>query len=741
MEDGKHEVYYRAVPEGGQESEIKSTAVKAAPKRAVPEAGNITAIKNAAVKPAPKKAVPEGGQEPVKNTAEKTAPKKAVPKAGETAEAKNAAEKSTPKIAVPKAGDSKTEEKAPTAHKISVPDRPAVSSVHIAGYKGLNRRDTVDSGQLAEAKNIMFDAYPCPESCSLPKLNTSFDFIDADGNELKPGKIYDATTRGKNFFIICEAGFIYGSVEDGGKVQYISILSDMSDNKAEKHAKRRAVFAETVDENNLASPPKVNLCVYGERVDGDADENGERKYYIPILPSGSIDFVDSFLSIADSGKADKSRIYVVCGENGKASEVWKNRTKDSLWYELRRDIRLVNYDNKAGRYGEVQYRNGDIAGKYPELCKRIKTGHETIGFIDGELKGKSRTATSDDINGRKYFFNDGSIDYRQGIFNYEQTIAPIFSAVTFYKGRVFGVSGGFVVGGEYNKYNGWRLDTSGSISSAHAWLAASGANGRSGEDFSAIRVYMGRIAAFKPGFMHEVSGGSNPFYLSDIYSIGTKGKKSTAEAAGKLCFAAKNSLCVYSGAYPKIFGSETGVKDYENAVLGSDENKLYAYAQGRIFVYDFAVGVWSSLTTPCDISFFMSVSDALFALSGNGDLYKIDTLDNYGEWSFETEDMTENSLDIKRIQKIKVLFDIGSSAFMNVESIMSGGRGGVCYRYRNNTEKKRRVRGEIALRGTVDWCLRLRFSGKGYFKLLGLEIEMTDGGEIDGRDNNNGRTA
>ncbi len=725
MEDGKHEVYYRAVPEGGQESEIKSTAVKAAPKRAVPEAGNITAIKNATVQPAPKKAVP---------------------KAGETAEAKNAAEKSTPKIAVPKAGDSKTEEKEPTAHKISVPDRPAVSSVHIAGYKGLNRRDTVDSGQLAEAKNIIFDAYPCPESCSLPKLNTSFYFIDADGNELKPGKIYDAATRGKNFFIICEAGFIYGSVEDGGKVQYISILSDMSDNKAEKHAKRRAVFAETVDENNLASPPKVNLCVYGERVDGDADENGERKYYIPILPAGSIDFVESFLDIADNNKADKSRIYVVCDEYGKASEVWKCRItqNSSRWYELRRDIRLIIYDNNPKYpYGEVQYRDSATAGEYPHLCNRRYPGSSedetTIGYIDGWLEGKSRAATSDDINGRKYFFNDGSIDYRQGIFNYEPTIAPIFSAVTFYKGRVFGVSGGFVVGGEYNKYNGWRLDTSGSISSAHAWLAASGANGRSGEDFSAIRVYMGRIAAFKPGFMHEVSGGSNPFYLSDIYSIGTKGKKSTAEAAGKLCFAAKNSLCVYSGAYPKIFGSETGVKDYENAVLGSDENKLYAYAQGRIFVYDFAVGVWSSLTAPCDVSFFMGISDALFALSGDGELYKMDTLDNYGEWSFDTEDMTENSLDIKRIQKIKVLFDIGPSASMKVESILSGGRGGVCYRYQNNTEEKKRVRGEIALRGTVDWCLRLRFSGEGYFKLLGLEIEMTYGGEIDGRDNNNGR--
>lgn len=672
-------------------------------------------------------------------------------------------------------------------------DLPAesVATQHIGGWKGMNKRSTFDSRALSEAVNVTFKNYPCVESSTVPETVCNFKMIvksvmtevefDESGtemvvgeslvsDEIKLGEIYDVISRGNELFIAAEAGYVYGKMING-KLCYIPMCEDkketlyhsLNTEKLMPTADTRCVFTETYNTADSVITIKENICVFST---WELTYDGEK--WLPVFPSGSIDFMEkAFLPILWADEADTSRIYVVCDETGKASEVWRYVTgvgiyynSDSTldcWVELRRNIYANvreqkwlclgyfpdddNYKVSSAEWNANNDNKTYHAGIYLTYIKPTdeKTVADQLNSIDLEelLTDIGVSQTRDNICGLVHFWYgkgvytsnvDCSYTIKPGIFNYEKTVAPEFEHVTFYKGRVFGSVGSLVICSEYNNYNGWNLDTTDSASSANAWMSTTTANSNADGDIVAMREYLGKISILKTGFMQELYGGSNPFSIQDIYAVGTPFEHGICEAYGRLCFAGRNAIRTYGGSFPRVIGDELGVDVYKDVQMLGDERNLLVKTGDEVYLYDFILGAWREVRSDYfeDAAFFMMLDGEMCMVTHGGGLIKI-AGDGYGAWSFTTDAMTESMLAVKRLQKVRITYELGAGSSFKMSIMKSNGNEIATIERTNSEEKTVMQRAEFSLTNAVDWFLKLKFLGSGYFKLISVDMDIKNG--------------
>lgn len=647
------------------------------------------------------------------------------------------------------------EDKAVEMNKAEIPVQGS-SIQHIGGWKGMNKRATYDSGALSEATNVTFRDFPNVESVKVPETVKTFKFcmeytIGEDGtvtyNDESIGKIYDCVTRGDEMFLACDKGYVWAKEIDG-KLCYMIIGDCRASNLPTKKA--RLCFVETTDDETISATINKNVCVFNRKLTNDGTD------YMPVFPSGSIDVVDNFMPLLWNGSGesdiDTSRIYCVCDEDGKADEVWKyfskvpgycerdSAYKVSCWVELRRnvfarwysseaEIRISYYKKGGNCNASSTYDSGYIGYKIEDVTSQSEAAAYDTGYIDAFLLKKGICA-DDDIAGSEYAGeNYDHICGTKGIFNYETTVAPEFDHVTFYKGRVFGSVGSRVICSVYNNYNKWTLDTTDNISSENAWMTTTTANANADGDIVAMREYLGRISVLKSGFMQEVYGGSNPFTIQDVYAVGTVFPEAVCEAYGRLCFCGKNAVRTYGGSFPKVIGDELGVDIYEDVKMLGDDRNVLIKTGDDVYKYDFLLGMWESRESDLfeGVSKLILLSGEMYALTDAGEFIKMDGT-SYGEWSFATDAMTENTLSLKRLQKVKITYELGAGSDFAVEVMKSDGTSEQVFVRTNEDEETILQRAEVSLTNVVDWFLKLRFAGEGYFKLVSLDLEVKNGG-------------
>lgn len=181
-------------------------------------------------------------------------------------------------------------------------------------------------------------------------------------------------------------------------------------------------------------------------------------------------------------------------------------------------------------------------------------------------------------------------------------------------------------------------------------------------------------------------------------------------------------------------------------MCGGDGEKAYIYCTDEngdkhLFVYNFVYGVWSERNIPTEAStdeednkivYMDRIGGVFMLVTKRGEIYRIDggaKRERSKSWEFDTEDMTESSLALKRVQRIKLLYEIGKDSEVSIYAKMSEKRNAArCYYFKNDSTATQRRRGEIVLTNGVDYNLKLSFKGSGYFKLLSVEFELKTGG-------------
>lgn len=320
---------------------------------------------------------------------------------------------------------------------------------------------------------------------------------------------------------------------------------------------------------------------------------------------------------------------------------------------------------------------------------------------------------------------------------------PDIKYATVHLSRVFGVDDGRIYASAFNDYANWNLDTAEEYNESNAWCSPAQSNVKADSKFTGITTYQNHVVCFKRNFMHEIYNTKNPFRIQDIYAEGTIDNRTIQDVDGRLIFVSDDNVKIYTGSNPRIISHSLNIPKYETAISGQDGRNYYLYTKNgterHIFVYDTMIDAWSER----DYSQYKG-KDALFDLQGFannsqgvymatlGEIYKLDTNDFEGQnWEFETDLITNNTVDIKHIKKLQMLGDFNDSKLdvyiLYDDEVFNAETSHKVYS-RTDLKGKKPIR--VKPRNTAHYGIKLHFEGVGYVKLYELEIFTQQGGDL-----------
>lgn len=318
---------------------------------------------------------------------------------------------------------------------------------------------------------------------------------------------------------------------------------------------------------------------------------------------------------------------------------------------------------------------------------------------------------------------------------------PTLNYATVHQSRLFGVSDDRVHASGFNDYTNWTLDSSGEYNESNAWCSPAQSNTKADGEFTGITTFLNHVICFKRDFMHEIYNTKNPFRIQDIYAEGCIDNRTIQDVDGKLIFVSEDDVKVYTGSNPRIIGYNLNISQYEKAVSGTDGRCYYLYCEDteeekRLFVYDTYVEQWSEQSIDEEVLSFAHNKRGMYMLCANGAIYKLDTGVYNHDWSFETDLITNKTVDIKHIKKIQMLADIADGANVDVYFLYDNEvfdklsdaqkESRLVYASKGSGQKTIRVKP----RQTAHYGIKLHIKGYGYVRLYELELSIEAGGDL-----------
>ena len=311
---------------------------------------------------------------------------------------------------------------------------------------------------------------------------------------------------------------------------------------------------------------------------------------------------------------------------------------------------------------------------------------------------------------------------------------PNIKHATVHLSRVFGVDDDRIYASGFNDYANWNLDTAEEYNESNAWCSTAQSNVKADSKFTGITTYQNHVICFKRGFMHEIYNTKNPFRIQDIYAEGAIDNRTIQDVDGKLIFVSDDNVKIYTGSNPKIISHALNIHKYDKAVSGQDGRNYYLYVQSGndkyFFVYDTMIDEWSERSVSEEIVGFAKNSNGMYMATSNG-VYKLDTNDYAQEWAFETDLVTNNTVDIKHIKKLQMLGDFDNcdlDVYILYDDEVFNAETSHKVFSRADLTGRKPIR--VKPRNTAHYGFKLHFEGKGYAKLYELEIFTEQGGGL-----------
>ncbi|MCK9477996.1 MAG: hypothetical protein M0R40_00655 [Firmicutes bacterium] len=311
---------------------------------------------------------------------------------------------------------------------------------------------------------------------------------------------------------------------------------------------------------------------------------------------------------------------------------------------------------------------------------------------------------------------------------------PDIKYATVHLSRLFGVDDDRVYASAFNDYANWDFDYA-EYNESDAWVSPAQANTKANTAFTGITTFMNHVVCFKHNFMHEIYNNKNPFRIHDIFPEGAIDGRTVQEVNGRLIFVAMDGVKIYTGANPRNIGYNLNINRFSNAVSGADKRKYYLYTkvgfEHKLFVYDTFIDQWSEESIDFGVLGFAYNKNGMFLFGENGKVYRLDSGNYFHSWSFETDLFTGKTIDIKHIKKIQLFAEFLTTGSLEVYIVYDDEK----FSY-SGSHKVYSGRGlglkaiRIVPRQTANYGFKLHFEGYGKIKLYGLEIFVTQGGEL-----------
>ena len=313
---------------------------------------------------------------------------------------------------------------------------------------------------------------------------------------------------------------------------------------------------------------------------------------------------------------------------------------------------------------------------------------------------------------------------------------PDIKYATVHLSRLFGVSDDCVYASGFNDYTNWSLDSIDEYNESNSWFSQTQSNTKAGGDFTGITTFDSHVVCFKRDFMHEIYNTKNPFRLQDIYAEGCIDNRTIQNVDGKLIFVSEDNVKIYTGSNPRIIGYNLNMSKYTYAVSGTDNRNYYLYCEDaynnkHLYVYDTFTEMWSEQSIDNRVLSFAHNKIGMYMLCSNGHIYKMDTDDYSHKWSFETDLITNKTVDIKHIKKLQMLVDVKENSNFNVYILYDDEEFDKSTSHLVYSSKKYgKFPIRVKPRKTANYGFKLHIEGTGYIKLYELEIFVESGGDM-----------
>jgi hypothetical protein len=598
--------------------------------------------------------------------------------------------------------------------QMPLPEGGKYSKMTKVAFGGINKRYTLDSGELSMESNISTKEYPylTPSERKKSILNQYSEPISMfafDDFILVIYKVFEGEIKIKIDYIT------YDEETDKYEV-YTGLLQDGDNVHNEEYFAQRSI---------------VQFNVY---IQSDDIVNGSYKKHLLIFPDKKSMFFDKadLLEDENNDTGDDFKLYDMSvdikeyyndtpevDESGAIIYPPSDTSSHNGWYRNTADLGTSTYDIYHWTTYEVARHEDEI-------------GLEEVENEDGTTTLKPTGFTLDETG--NYIFDGETTEGWKVSF---PPVMPNIKYATVHLSRLFGVSDDCVFASGFNDYTNWNLDTPSEYNESNAWQSKAQSNTKADGNFTGITTFQGHIVCFKRDYMHEIYNTKNPFRIQDIYAEGAIDNRTIQDVDGKLIFVSEDDVKVYTGSNPRIIGYNLNMPRYEYAVSGTDNRNYYLYCEdeidgkGHLYVYDTFTDLWSEQSIDSKVLSFAHNKNGMYMLCYDGYVYKMDTDEYDHSWSFETDLITSQTVNIKHIKKLQMLAEIAEKANLKVyilydNEVFDENSSHLVYQ----SKKYGRLPIRVKPRKTANYGFKLHFEGAGYVKLYELEIFTEAGGDL-----------
>lgn len=645
-------------------------------------------------------------------------------------------------------------------------------------WNGLNRRITTDSGGLSHMKMMSTAEYPY----LIPAVDMTTDKFDWSTPE-------DAVNLGvfgfENFLIIIYriGAIIYCCYKKGGNestcelntdadgdnrqrcVVQFNVLDDISNPLESGITKKLIILPDKktidfyIDKDNFAAADLEESTVKFTNITAASKDTSGDNPVVSFVECDASSITVKLTNLDEEydGKIRVVDWYVAIIDEKYPSNIYK---REKLGDKVSEGSKIKFTDLEEGRAYKIWAEISNIEDS-PNInavgCfianedgKNMSGGEFELSdseYLKNVLKADRRYIYQNSVTGNCYEWyrdNEAEIAMWQ---DYVPATFPSLDYATVSHGRLFGVGNGKLFASGFNDYSNWCFDTADEYNESNAWYSGSQSNTKADGEFTGITSYQGHVLAFKKDISYEVYNTKNPFRIIDIYGDGAVDNRSIQEVNGSLFFVSRGNVCLYTGSMPKSISYNLKLKEItadDVVVSGTDGRNYYlwiALYSGKdaknnniwketLYVYDTHCGQWSVREITEKSSFppvgIASNDSGIYFLHESGDLQKLGNT-FASDWEFETDFMTNESLDIEHLKKIQLRAFVDEGASFNIQAIYDDGEDQDLF---ETNKKDGEMVARAVLRKSASYGVKLRFFGNGYVRFYNLELIYENGGEV-----------
>ena len=646
-------------------------------------------------------------------------------------------------------------------------------------WQGYNKRQKTDTGMLFDEKNITTKEAPYLTPSSRPTLfyDGYFDESTVYGNKYPISmsafdnfiivfyrccnRIENGASRngvfvdyikGKNHNYVYSKG-IYGgdttNKEKARSVVQFNLYDNPTDPISGKYIKKLVVFPDKkvldfyVDDENkdtfVKSLEEDRIKSFGGDDDdvkasdsGEPPGNADKEYYWKNSKTGKV-YVWS----------DNKYKYASVLPYPPKITVDEDTENNCVWLKILKPDKgdagvckfTLTTGGKTEEYEGIVFES-TIKLKISKGTYYMITAQNGITDSDGNEVWSEYAEYAHTFNGSRGESGENKEETGSGWVETITAACPSLDYATVYQSRIFGVGNGRVYASGYNDYTNWALDTAGEYNENNAWVSPAQSNTKADGEFTGITTYQNHVICFKNDYMHEIYNTKNPFRIYDIFNDGCIDNRTIQEVDGKLFFVSGNDVKIYTGSNPKDIGYYLNISKITYAASGADGRFYHLYyenenEEGTWVTYDVMSEAWSERVPPSRILSFAANDNGMYILCADGVIYKTDTSDYRHEWSFETDMITNKTVDIKHIKRIQLLADVNKGGDMKIYLLYDDERFDPekSHLIFDSKGKEGKLPIRVKPRMTAHYGVRLYAKGKGYVRIYELEMISEFGGD------------